>query len=146
MPPRPNYSRKGPAICGRHRGTVSAFGLRIVKFVRSLVPALALIAAIVSAASAPLLAAPHEACAAQQHHCGADARVASCCCGHDDSGDHDGTPAQSRVEAQADLAAIPVAIGDVVVAASPRPLLRVHTSPPYLTLRDLPTLFATLLI
>lgn len=136
-----------PANASVTVGTRSALRSDAVTRLRIRIAALAIIAGLLTGASASALAGGRNAvCVAKQHDCGKTARITSCCCGDAGAQDDASTPAQSRVEttpAVVATAVLPLFV-DIVPATHPAPA--VHTSPPGMWLVDLPTLFATLLI
>jgi hypothetical protein len=142
------FSRNSPgAPFTDHRLAHSLLSLVTVKSPRAMFSAIVLLAAVItSAGSAALAAQVHPACAAKQHECGKIATISACCYGDQDAARTDSTPVQSRVEVPTDICATPALPHVVQIAPAPSVLSPVHTSPPYLCLIDLPTLFATFLI
>ena len=125
----------------------SLLSLVTVKSARTMLSAIVLVAAVITSAGAAVLAAHvHPACAAHRHECSKSATIAKCCCGDQDAARTDSTPVQSRVEVRTDMCATPALPHAVQITAAASVLSPVHTSPPYLCLIDLPTLFATFLI
>jgi hypothetical protein len=118
-----------------------------VRDLRKRVAAVALIAGILAATGALAFAGDrHPVCVVRQHDCGAPVRISSCCCGDQGTTRRDTTPAQPRIDIQADLSSSPTLEHVVAAIATPQRTPAVHTSPPGSCLLDLPTLFATLLI
>lgn len=118
-----------------------------VRSLRIAATALALIAAVTTAATAPVFAAAaHPSCPAKRHDCAKAAAFTRCCCDQEQSTPQHGAPAQPRVELPRDAAATPVAVSGTLAATHRIAPPVVHTSPPHQHLVDLPTLFSVFLI
>lgn len=103
--------------------------------------------AIIAASSGQAFAASrHLVCEAQQHDCGTQPRISSCCCGAVSAPADLGVPAQARSEVASGIADVPAPPQFDHVAPVSVDHASIHTSPPGHCLVDLPTLFASLLI
>ena len=113
------------------------------------ITAVMLVAAILWAplGAAVLGAACRPACVTQPHHCDEAAQIASCdCCGHDQTGSQNGTPAEARVELLR-ATAIGVALPAVVNPVDPTFTVSFHATRPSRSLPlDRPIVFGALLI
>ena len=120
--------------------------MSIVKCARTTITAIALVVAMIGAASVPAVAVMvHPVCAANQHDCGSNVKVTKCCCRDARDTSSQNGPVQSRVAMRADLTAHPfvvvAAASGVRCGATRRSRIARRASPV-----DLPTLFASLLI
>jgi hypothetical protein len=115
--------------------------------VRASASAVALIVAVLTAATAPMFAAAgHPACTAKHHDCGKAPVFRGCCCDDGQSTPSDSTPAHARADVTPIVSATAAVTGAVQVALTPHMRVPVHTSPPHQFLVDLPTLHSSLLI
>lgn len=109
--------------------------------------AIAMIAALVTAASSTLIAQATrpEACVMTHHECDHTARITDCCCLASDAS-HSGGPIESRVQLPVDLSTHPVALPAGTFADMSRSSLQIHVPPLSVSLQDFTTRSAPLLI
>ena len=119
----------------------------IVQFRSRRSSAIALIVALVAAASSTLIAqaTQPEACVMTHHECDHTARIADCCCLASDAS-HPAGPIESRVQVVVDLSPHPVALPTGTFADTSRTSLQIHISPPSVSPPDFTTRSAPLLI
>ena len=122
-------------------GTIDA-AARVVRFARTVLPAIARVAMLTLLASHVVLsAAPqHLACVAAHHACGSTTTMSACCCGGDSEASRQAGPTVPavRVPPAPDVVIVPAPIQWV-----PGPMEHIVDAPSAVS-RDLPILLANL--
>ena len=140
-----------PAACCRHR--LIEMRRALCSFIYTVTPRserlsmIALIAALVAAASSTLIvqATQPAACVMTHHECDHTARITDCCCLANDASPQGG-PIESRVQLAVDLSPHPVALPAGAFADTSGSSLHVHIPPPSASPSDFTTRSAPLLI
>lgn len=118
-----------------------------VAFLRTRLTALAIIAAVLTVAAAPALAAQaHPVCTAKHHGCGQTATLIRCCCGEPGQPSTQSGPVQSPVQVGVDVSAIADPFPIAPATDGAEAIAHPRAFPPGAPPPDLLTLFATLLI
>ena len=150
--PQPQERGSAYPTDGGHRSLICEWrafcsSFRIMPFGPRKLSAVALIVAVVAAASSTLIAqaVQPEACVMSHHECDHTARITDCCCIASDAS-HPGGPIESRVQLAVDLSPHPIALPAGTFADTSRTSLQLHTSPPPASPPDFTTRSAPLLI
>lgn len=114
---------------------------------RTKLSTIVLVAAVLTAAGAPVFAAQlHPVCAAKQHDCGTTAKISKCCCDDQGSATNQSGPAEAKVQVAAHFSTFTGQFMTTLPTDARWSLAHAHASPPRARALDLPTLFASLLI
>ena len=126
---------------------VPALKARTVRSARSIWSALVLTLSVITTVTMPAFAGQvHPVCTLSHHDCGKAPTIRPCCCGEQDNSSNQGGPVESKVQLSAPSMPLVADLTFVLRSDIFRPFDRPYSGTTRAAPRDLPTLFASLLI